>query len=126
VTEFDRASISPGDVLAIVNYINAFGTGPVPANAAVGLPFGFLDTAGGVNGGGDNIVAPNDALGVINVINSGLGGEGESLVSQAPSCAAREVRPLSASAPLSINELIGFLAVDVAALPKRRLVTSLG
>jgi autotransporter-associated beta strand protein len=39
--------IVAGDAIAVINYLNAFGPGPVPANAVLGLPFGFLDATGG-------------------------------------------------------------------------------
>jgi hypothetical protein len=54
--------VVPGDVLAIVNYLNSTGPGPVPANASEG-PI-FYDTSD------DDFVAPNDALVVINFINA--------------------------------------------------------
>src|SRR5262249_17342509 len=63
--------VVPGDALAIINYINASGSGAVPPNAAAGQPFGFIDTSD------DNNISPIDALGVINAINAGQGGEGE-------------------------------------------------
>jgi len=69
--------IVAGDALAIINYINSFGAGAIPANAVIGEPFGFIDTTGGPNDTGDNNVAPNDALAIINAINAGQGGEGE-------------------------------------------------
>jgi hypothetical protein len=61
--------IAANDALAVINYINAFDSGPVPANA----PFGpsYFD----VNN--DGFVAPNDALAVINFINAHPNGEGE-------------------------------------------------
>src|SRR5436190_19444671 len=59
--------------------INAFGSGAIPANSQIGQPYGFLDTAGGINDVGDDFIAPADALAVINAINAGLGGEGESV-----------------------------------------------
>ena len=52
-------AVVAGDALAIINYINAFRAGPVPDNAAVGLPYGFLDTHL------DDNVAPSDAIDVI-------------------------------------------------------------
>jgi Dockerin type I domain/Bacterial Ig domain len=62
-------NVVAGDALAIINYINAFGSGPVPPGAALGP--NFLDVTD------DDNVAPNDALAVINAINAGLSGEGE-------------------------------------------------
>jgi hypothetical protein len=77
-----------GDALAIINYINAFGAGPVPTTPPSGYGlYGppYLDTAD-ANGQpvGDNFVAAVDVLAIINHINafgSGTsgppGGEGE-------------------------------------------------
>src|SRR5689334_15201179 len=62
--------IVAGDALAVINYVNAFGSLEVASNAAIGQSFGFLDTDG------DNHVSPGDALIVINTVNAGLGGEG--------------------------------------------------
>jgi hypothetical protein len=61
--------IAANDALAIINYINAFQAGPVPA----GAPFGpnYLDPSN------DSFVAANDALQVINFINANPNGEGE-------------------------------------------------
>jgi hypothetical protein len=92
------------DALAIINYINAFGAGAVPANAQIARPFGFLDTSGGINDVGDDFIAPADALAVINAINAGLGGEGES----------------GDGASLPLNDLLSLLAIDVASQFKRR------
>jgi hypothetical protein len=74
----DDQHVAPSDALAVINYINAFGSlnaGKVPALGTTiagktvdsGQPFGFLD----VNG--DNFVAPGDALAIINAINAGQG-----------------------------------------------------
>jgi autotransporter-associated beta strand protein len=106
--------VAANDVVAIVNYLNGFGSflnGQVPAlgqqlpnnggSAAVGGPFGYLD----VNG--DGFVAPNDAVAVVNVINANQGGEGETAVSNLG----------SASADV---DLFTLLAVDVASQGKRR------
>jgi hypothetical protein len=67
-------SIAAGDVLAVVNYINAFGAGPIELFRGDG---NFYD----VNG--DDHVSSNDALRIINHINAfgsgtpGPDGEGE-------------------------------------------------
>src|SRR5262245_4961770 len=95
-------SVDPGDALAVINYINAFGPGPVPANAVLGLPFGFLDTDG------DNNVSPGDALSVINAINSGLGGVQEA-EGEGPRARSR-----------LLDELIALLASDVTEAAGRR------
>jgi hypothetical protein len=107
--------VTAGDALAIINYLNAFGAGPVPANATFGAP--FIDTTGGPNGTGNNFITPNDALAVINHINAfgfdtpGPSGEGE---------APRATGP-DQSASLS-SDLISLLAFDIAeqAVHRRR------
>jgi VCBS repeat-containing protein len=68
-------SVSPIDVLLIVNYLNQNGAGPVPVPTPPPPP--YRDT------NGDNNVTPADALLVINFLNNqGLAeGEGESLES---------------------------------------------
>ena len=60
-------SVSPLDVLTIVNYLNAFGSGPV----GTGSPPPYLDVDS------DNFVSPLDALVVINFLNSQNNGQGE-------------------------------------------------
>jgi Dockerin type I domain len=55
-------TIAPNDALAVINYINAFGSRSVPLTAVVQAP--YLDTSG------DDFIAPNDALNVINHINA--------------------------------------------------------
>jgi autotransporter-associated beta strand protein len=55
-------NIVAGDALEIINFINAFGAGPVPLSAAPEPP--FYDVTG------DNFIAPDDALAVINYINA--------------------------------------------------------
>jgi hypothetical protein len=82
--------VVPGDALAIINFINSFGSGPVPDGVNRPIPPGFelygpdwLDTAGGPGTQGDNQIVPNDALAVINFINAfgsgkpGPAGEGQ-------------------------------------------------
>jgi hypothetical protein len=65
----DDTHVAANDVAAVINYIDAFKSGPVPDNADNSQP--YLD----VNG--DNNIAPNDALDIINAINAGQGGEGD-------------------------------------------------
>jgi uncharacterized repeat protein (TIGR01451 family)/CSLREA domain-containing protein len=101
--------VDAGDALAVINYLNSFDATEVPADAEKGLPFGYLDT------NDDGYVAPEDALSVINAINSGLGGEGE-----AKSRFDEDVLALPQSGELPFNELIGLLARDIAAPTKRR------
>jgi hypothetical protein len=95
-----------GDALAIINYINAYGAGAVPAGAGPGP---YVDT------NGDNFVAPNDVLAVIEYINAfgaglpGPAGEGEAAA------------PTHANVPGQLDErLLDLLAMDTAWLQKRR------
>jgi hypothetical protein len=92
--------VAPNDALAIINYINSFDSGAVPAGAAVGQPFGFLDTEGGENSEGDNFVAPNDALAVINFINANSSGEGEAAAATESTPADNVFHQLGQSKPL--------------------------
>ena len=62
-------SVVAADVLAVINYINAFGSGPIPAGANFGPP--YYDT------NADNNVAADDVIKIINYINTfGSGGSG--------------------------------------------------
>jgi hypothetical protein len=117
--------VDAGDALAIINYVNTFGSTEVPEDAQVGLPFGFLD----VNN--DDNVAADDALTVINAINSGLGGEGESRNAEFRMQNAewegengrggeRGSGPLKGVAQERIEELIELLAVDASRQAGRR------
>lgn len=101
------------DALAIINFINANGSGPVPGNAVLGLPFGFLDTEA------DNQIVAGDVLAVINFINAGLGGEGESPMVEAEVTGPAATIPLAASPNLSADLLL-LLATDLAAQPAPR------
>jgi hypothetical protein len=99
--------IAAGDALAIINYINSFGPTDVPEDAAIGLPFGFLDPTN------DNNVAPADALEVINHINAFGNSEGESSISDSlvPQVGRRSPDP----------DLLTLLALDTATgTPRRR------
>jgi hypothetical protein len=96
----DDTHVAPNDVVAVVNFINGFKSGPVPDDADNAQP--FLD----VNG--DNNVAPNDALDIINAINAGQASEGEA-AADGPSDRA------------ALDDVINFLAFDAASQsPQRR------
>lgn len=60
-------TVSPLDVLAIINYLNSVGSGPVTASS----PPPYLDVDS------DNFISPLDALVVINYLNSLSNGQGE-------------------------------------------------
>jgi len=68
--------VFPNDALAVINHLNAFGSGPIPPNPPFGPPYLDVDN--------DGSVFPRDALSVINVINAGQAGEGESALDPAP------------------------------------------
>jgi hypothetical protein len=95
--------VDPGDVLAVINYINAFDS-KIPADAAIGTPFGFLDVDG------DDEVTAGDALTIINAINSGVAGEGED---------SREAE-VGIVEPNNTDDLLKLLAFDIASQPRRR------
>ncbi len=117
--------VAPNDAVAVINYVNAFGmlnSGKVPAvgtpigsgTADSGQPFGFVDA------NGDNFVAPNDALAVINGINAGQGGEGEADGSRGSGVGSRgsEVGGRESD----FDQIFALLAGDMAGqpLPRRR------
>ena len=93
--------MAPVDALAIINCINAFGSGPLPRASDDGK---FYDVSG------DDFVAPNDALAVINYINAFGSSEGE----------ARNARAMLSPQPLSGGDLLALHALDIASQPKRR------
>jgi uncharacterized protein YkwD/D-arabinose 5-phosphate isomerase GutQ len=94
--------IVAGDALAVINYLNAFGAGAVPENAADGPP--FYDVTG------DNFVAADDALTIINLINAQGQGEGESAFAMAASGPAPNVQA----------DVLAMLALDAAHESERR------
>jgi hypothetical protein len=68
----DDTFVSADDVLAVINYINAKGSGLLPDDAKNEKPYNDVD--------GDNNVVAADVIDIINYINAGrrLGGEAES------------------------------------------------
>lgn len=106
----DNAVVS-GDALAVINYLNAFGSGPVPATATAGPP--FLDT------NNDDFVTSGDVLSIINFINafgSGLlGPEGEG---EGTSSENRADDQITRSAPP--DNWLALLATDLAIQGKRK------
>jgi N-acetylneuraminic acid mutarotase len=95
-----------GDALTIINYINAYGSGPLPPLATYGPP--YLDTTG------DDWVVPGDVLEIINWINAygaglpGPSGEGEN--SEQATSLAGASSPASAAS----TDWLSLLAIDVA------------
>jgi autotransporter-associated beta strand protein len=105
--------ISAGDVLQIINYINAKGSGPIPDNAVIGQPSGFIDTDQ------DNQVTASDVISVINFINAHPGqSEGEGGSTNSTAAAAGATQLMSPS-----DALLFLLATDIAsqASPRRSL-----
>jgi len=104
--------VSPADPLDVINYINGFGSGPLPFRSAYEKPF--------IDVNGDNAVSPSDALDVINAIN---GGEGEGEGSRAgipagvPGGVGSRGTEVGAEA---LDEVLELLAMDVAERPRRR------
>jgi parallel beta-helix repeat protein len=100
----DDTFVSADDVLAIINYINAKGSGLIPDTAANQKPYCDVD--------GDNNVVAADVIDIINYINAGrrLGGEAE-----APT-------ELSSGQNQGLGDVMSILAADVAAesIRKRR------
>jgi len=90
-------SVDANDVLTIINYINAHGSGPIPVNAQIGLPYGFLDTD--ISNGSGNQVVAGDVLQVINYINAGRpqGGEAPPESSATAGQADSSTQPASAA-----------------------------
>jgi hypothetical protein len=101
-----EGQITPRDVLAVVNYLNAFGQGPVPSPTGVGPP--FYDTAS-FSGQpiGDNFVTTLDALIIINHLNSNSSGE------DAPTGESSGVD----------DAVVEILAQDLTSRPKRKIVS---
>jgi hypothetical protein len=90
--------IVAGDVLAVINYINARGAGAVAVNTGFGPPYTDVN--------GDDEVVAEDALAIINYINAGNPSEGE---------ADAGIRGGSLA-----DELIALLAFDAVANPMKR------
>jgi hypothetical protein len=118
------AQVTPGDALAIINYINANpGQGSIAADAAIGPP--YYDTVNSTGDYvGDNFVAPGDALAVINWINThgsgtpGPSGEGE--LGPAGEGEAGPAADSDAIARPSAIDLIALLAMDLSGQSRRR------
>jgi hypothetical protein len=105
--------IVANDVLTVINYINAKGSGKIPDHAPPGPPYPDVN--------GDDQVVAEDVLQIINYINAHPG------QSEAPSGA--EALPVETVIPAPAvgipAELINLLAGDLAAaqLKRRRLIT---
>lgn len=91
--------IVAGDVLAVINYINAQGAGSVTVNSLFGPPYPDVN--------GDDQVVAEDALAIINYINAGNPSEGEAAVT-------------GIGAGSISNDLMALLAFDAATNPMKR------
>jgi hypothetical protein len=119
-------SIVAGDVLEVINYINAKGSGEIPANAPFGPSYPDVN--------GDDQVTAEDALSIINYINAGFPSEGEatSTISDviadesyfADLATADQVvenaGPMAAEPNVGLGDLIALLASDAATAQTKR------
>jgi hypothetical protein len=101
--------ISAIDVLLVINYLNAFGSGPLPSSRP--LDTGFLDT------NDDKVVSALDVLLIINFLNSDSLGEGEppgrqDFFSTHPFFLSASPKNKDAQA-IELEESIDLLALDV-------------
>jgi hypothetical protein len=95
--------VAPEDALAVIDFINASGAGPVPIVSTWGPP--YLDT------NGDGFVSPSDALAIINAINAARpGGEGEARARGLASGLGD-----SRSSSFTDSDMFALLAADIAA-----------
>jgi hypothetical protein len=98
--------IVSADVLAVINYINAKGSGRISATSTPGPPYCDVN--------GDDNVAADDALKIINYINANPG---------QPEAEATTMSQVAASQPAADNllsELISLLSHDIAEQAARR------
>jgi hypothetical protein len=102
-------SVDANDVITIINYINSHGSGPIPDNAVIGFPFGFLDTKA------DNQVVAEDVVTIINYINAGRPFGGEAPQENETPVEPSFNLPFSGTAisPVS-DDLLFLLATDIA------------
>jgi hypothetical protein len=97
------------DALDVINFLNAFGSVPVPDN---GTAPPFLDT------NGDFFVSAGDALDIINFLNAGLGGEGEASSHSRTTSAV--FADLGAADPIGAVDLAVLLADNLPGARPRR------
>jgi hypothetical protein len=98
----DDTFVSADDVLAVINYVNAHGSGLLPDDAKNEKPYVDVD--------GDNNVVAADVIDIINYINAGrqLGGEAEA------------TDPVAGGHEPVISDVMALLAADVAAQATRK------
>jgi hypothetical protein len=125
-------SIAPIDAVLVINFLNGEQTKVVSLDASIGGPSGmgapnaFIDTAGGVDGRGDNFVSPLDAIVVINWLNANAsarstsGGAGPPSATSGAEGERSESRAADASNLGAIDSLMEALATAAASKAKRR------
>jgi hypothetical protein len=91
--------IVAGDALAVINYINAHGSGSVNVSTSFGPPYPDVD--------GDDQVVAGDALAIVNYINSGNAAEGEAAA-------------VPSNSDSLLTDLIALLAYDAASSQAKR------
>lgn len=96
-------TVAPGDALAVINYLNAFGAGAVPVAGPSGPD--YYDT------GNDGQVSPADVLNIINAINAGLAQGESSMASTSDTSVSQEATD---------EALLSFLLSEVAPPVKPR------
>jgi hypothetical protein len=102
-----------GDALEVINYINAYGSTPVPSDGRASGPYYDVNF--------DGFVAPSDVLDIINFINAyGPDGEGEPNNSAEVMALQNAIPQPATSDRSSLEELLSLLAFDVASQPRRR------
>jgi hypothetical protein len=102
--------IVAGDVLSIINYINAGHSSDVVSDASLGKPYGFLDVTG------DGHVVAEDVIAVINYINAAhpTAGEAQSNPTVSPANLS------TSSATIPNDDLLLLLAADNSSAKKRK------
>jgi CSLREA domain-containing protein len=106
----DDSFVSADDVLGVINYINAKGSGLLPDDAKNEKPYVDVD--------GDNNVVAADVIDIINYINAGrrLGGEAEAQQDAVGSGQSS----LASGKEHIVGDLLVLLAADVAAESVRK------
>ncbi len=114
-TDYDE-SIAASDVLAVINYINANGSGSLPGSRPADKDF--------VDSTGDKIVAADDVIKIINFINANPDRNGEASSDIEPAGDYNDHAPTVAAPPS--GDLYYLLAYDIATnLQRRRSASSL-
>ena len=112
--EDEAHSITPTDVLLIVNYLNSGLPTDIQENAPIAngttRPFYDMDA--------DDSVTPTDALLIINVLNAGQGGPAGGEGEAASAISGNTTAPVSSD--LALMDLVAMLAYDALDQVPRR------